>query len=208
MEFSDFAKAVKDFRTFRGKTVYEVAKASGVSHTYISQIENGKRVPSLKVLFPLVRFLGAENDKGYLGKMENIEYNESGLLDIYAECKDVEAKNIHEKYLEYITEDIRKELSILHDPEMIDNNQIKINKNDNRITSIEKPYYDLKWLLNQSENYIFYGREYDIRGLKKESEIITSTDIYSILTEEDLATISDLIEAYISNKYPKINEGD
>lgn len=205
MEYPIFANKVRVFREFREKTVYEVADAANVSHTYISQIENGKKLPSEKVLFPLIRFLGAKNDKGYMAKMENIEYNEASLLEAYARYKELDEDTLLHRYSQYVLDNITKDFNILTNAEVRNNNKIKISRKNDELFPLETPYYDLKWLLNQKDFYVMYGREYDIQELQKKEIDVSERSIFNVLKDEDISTIQDLIEAYLSNKYDKIH---
>ena len=73
-----------------GMTQEEVAIAVGVSPSYISQIEGGKRIPSLEVMLELSqtletgvsRLLGFEEVPGGVGIPREIENNEMLLQEI------------------------------------------------------------------------------------------------------------------------------
>lgn len=210
MEFPNFAIHLKNLRAFRAKTVYEVAEAVGVSHTYISQMENGKKLPSFKVLYPLVSYLGSRNDKGYINKVENLEYDGTKLLEEYANYKNMSSKAVINRYMEYVTEKLSEEVhDLFKTADSRKENKVTINRISKEITAINKPYYDLKWLLKQDEFFVFYGHEYDLQNVFEQKGSVSKNDVYNVLPDEDIKMISDLIEAYLSNKYKKVkNIGD
>lgn len=55
-----FGKNVKACREFLGMTIDELSKRSGLTQAAISQIENGKRIPSLPSALKLSKGLGAK----------------------------------------------------------------------------------------------------------------------------------------------------
>lgn len=51
MDPKEFGSYIKKIRTEKGLSITEMAKNAGISHPYLSQIENGKKgMPSVKVL--------------------------------------------------------------------------------------------------------------------------------------------------------------
>jgi len=206
MEYPDFALLIKEFRSYRKKTVYEVAEFVEVSPTYISQIENGKKLPSKKVLFPLARFLGLKNDKGYWEKVYNTNYHEKKLLEVYAEYKNISFKKLYNEYSDYISSEIRKNLKEFGDIEKRRNNEFSVNKKNGNVELLKKPYFDLEWLLTQDQYHVFYGREYNIQNLNKDKISISEFSLYNILNDIDIKIIKGLIDAYISNKYLELTE--
>ena len=206
MEYPDFALLIKKYRSFRKKTVYEVAEFVEVSPTYISQIENGKKLPSKKVLFPLVRFLGLKNDKGYWEKVVNDEFSGTNLLEVYAKYKNISVSDLYHEYSDYVSSEIRKNLNELGDMEKRKNNEVSVNKKNGDIEPIKKPYFDLEWLLTQDQYHVFYGRRYNIQNLNKDKISISEFSLYNILNDIDIKIIKGLIDAYISNKYLELTE--
>lgn len=207
MKFPKFAEHLKELRLFRKKTVYEVAEASSVSPTYISQMENGQKLPSQKILFSLARYLGSKNDKGFMEKVEKDYYDGLNLIKIYAEYKGLQYNKVWSSYFEYVSEELKKETNFLFDSiELKKENKLKINKNTEEITALDTPFLDLEWLLHQKDFYVFYGHDYDTREVQKKKETIETNDFYNTLAEEDIKMISALIKTYISNKYEKVKK--
>lgn len=54
---------LKDLRKAKGKTVRELAKEIEISWTHYSDIENGRKNPSLKLAVKMSRYLGFGVDK-------------------------------------------------------------------------------------------------------------------------------------------------
>jgi transcriptional regulator with XRE-family HTH domain len=54
---TDFAKRLKELRAKRGLTQAQLAKLSGVSHSYLSRIEIGMHQPTLEVIEKLAAAL-------------------------------------------------------------------------------------------------------------------------------------------------------
>ncbi|WP_078382035.1 helix-turn-helix domain-containing protein [Sutcliffiella halmapala] len=76
---SDFGKFIKQLRKDRGLSLKEVAKKGGLSHPYISQIENGKRsTPKPEIINKLsigldVDYMQLLETAGYLPKIKKAE---------------------------------------------------------------------------------------------------------------------------------------
>ncbi|WP_181884622.1 helix-turn-helix domain-containing protein [Neobacillus piezotolerans] len=75
MDINDFGSYIKKLRKDKGLTLAKLAELSGVSHPYISQIENGKlkSFPSSEVLIKLAKHLGVHYallllEAGYIAK--------------------------------------------------------------------------------------------------------------------------------------------
>lgn len=62
---------LRELRKITGKSIFKVGRAIGVSGSYISQIENGKRPASDGVLIALAELYGVDKNEvfGYYGKM-------------------------------------------------------------------------------------------------------------------------------------------
>jgi transcriptional regulator with XRE-family HTH domain len=56
----EVSKRIKQFRTDKRLTVQELADRSGVSKGLVSQVENGRSIPSLPVLFSMIQSLELE----------------------------------------------------------------------------------------------------------------------------------------------------
>ncbi|MGD6879271.1 helix-turn-helix domain-containing protein [Bacillus infantis] len=86
-----FGEYIKEKRLKAGLTISELAKGSGVSQPYISQLERGRRgkgKPSPEILKKLEDSLGVDYNElmeraGYLSK-EDVEFRQSRLDDPYS----------------------------------------------------------------------------------------------------------------------------
>lgn len=220
MEYPELGELLKDFRYRRGKTIYEVAEYVGVSHTYISQIENGRKLPSKKVFFPLAYFLVQKNTTNHNLNPKDKKTSEFNLDLAYAEYQNVEMLLINysdyqkinklkleEEYFQYVTDKLIKNYK--ESQEILDAsraNRVLINKNTGSTDVVEEPYLDLEWLLTQKEYSVFYGRDYDtLEDAEISKHPATDHNFSSILKNEDLKIIHSIIDAYISSKYNKIN---
>lgn len=219
------AKLLKDYRGIKKKTIYDVAEFVGVSHTYISQIENGKKLPSKNIFFLLTFYLSDFNEISYseqnlkqtlkriddeLGEQEakslKDEYDRvDKLLKLYSHYRNLDKIKLEEEYFLYVGKMIAEELK--ESNELLTariHNKILLNRNTGSSEIIKEPFLDLKWLLNQKEFYVFYGNEFDTQKLSEKYDD-ADTLYYNILNDDDLNIINSIIEAYISNKYKKIN---
>lgn len=73
-EYEKYVKAgvrLRELRKTTGQSIFAVGRAIGVSGSYISQIENGKRPASDSVLVALAELYGVNKDElfGYYGRM-------------------------------------------------------------------------------------------------------------------------------------------
>jgi len=196
MTYSNFGELIKEQRKIKEGTIYDVGKLAGVSNTYISQIENGKKLPSKKVLFLIVHFLGI-----HTGVDNNFQ---DEALKIYSEYKRINFDELKEEFDTYITDYIHQFMQPLNDlSNDISNNRIQAEKGTLEVERIDKPYFDLNWLLTQKDYEVLYHRDYDIQNTnrrRKDMDIMEKL-LYNRLSDVDIKTIRELIEAYISNKY-------
>ena len=73
-EYEKYVKAsarLRELRKTTGQSIFAVGRAIGVSGSYISQIENGKRPASDSVLVALAELYGVDKNElfGYYGRM-------------------------------------------------------------------------------------------------------------------------------------------
>ncbi len=57
-----FGKRLREHRKKHKKTVLLLAKACGISHSYVTHIENGKRLPGKKVIPKIATVLNIKTD--------------------------------------------------------------------------------------------------------------------------------------------------
>lgn len=197
MSYSKFGEMIKKQRNLKDATIYDVGKLADVTNTYISQIENGKKLPSKKVIFLIAHFLGIHSG-------ENNNFREE-IIREYAKLKDIDETELMNEFQTYIKDYLDEKMKPMKKmAEDWDNNRIQAKKNTLETQRIEKPYFDLKWLLNQKEYEVLYGREYDIQGTQWVGKDIMDKMLFNRLNDEDIKIIREMIEAYISNRYKKI----
>jgi transcriptional regulator with XRE-family HTH domain len=191
-----FGELVKEQRLKTDATTYDLGDTVGVSNTYISQIETGKKIPSKKVLFKLIYWLDPRNE---------YEFPER-ILKIYCDLKSLPYEETLESFYAF-KEDFLKDVfrNMDEKAESYTNNKIAVSKKDMTVETIEKPYFDLKWLLEQEDFEVLYGREYDIqKTMAGNYENLLDKVLYNRLNKEDVKLIREIIETIISNKYHKL----
>lgn len=89
-------------------------------------------------------------------------------------------------------------------------NKIKLVKGTTKKEVIEKPYFDLNWLLTQNEYEVFFDRSFLLDNNFLNKKHFTEKDMYyyNVLNDNDLKTIKDLIVVFLLNKYNYIKNKD
>ena len=196
---------LKSLRIDLKATIYEIAEMINVSNTYISQIENDKKIPSNIVFFRyLYRFkIHFNRDTNF----KDISDNHIGkrLLILYANKK---KKSVEKLFLQYLSFSKSAHLNDLKTYNKTSSNNIALHKWSHDKTEIERPYFDLEWLITQKDFEVFYGQKYDIQNSVNEKNKGKELRFYNRLNDEDLKIIHGMIEAYISNRYNKFKRGD
>ncbi|WP_418129166.1 helix-turn-helix transcriptional regulator [Staphylococcus sp. HKU1] len=178
----EFAKIIKETRLSGGVTLDDLAKFVGVSDVYISRIENAKRFPSKKVLFPLLLFIEYEE---YTGDLVN------KLLTLFSTIKDINHQDLENEYQQYRNDFKQNQIDLSN---KIKNHQLEVSIDKfNKVTSktIDKPYYDLSWLLTQEEYVLFF------------SDIETNNNEYfkHSLTDKDKQMIYNVVKNVLKRVY-------
>lgn len=179
-------------------TLNELENVIGVTASYLSQVENGNKLPSEKVLFSIAYYLDIRPVKN--------NYQEK-LITEYANIKGLNEKELWNDFRKFKASLIRDvEYSLNNSIDTVNKNKFKLKKGTLKAEPIEEPYFDLKWLLTQKEYEVFYGRDYNINPGDKS---ILDKLFFQRLRDEDIKIIHGIIEAYISNRYEKRKkEGD
>lgn len=186
---------MKKQRKLRDVTLSDLERAVEVTASYLSQVENGNKLPSKEVLFKIAHWLGVHSGNNF----------EEELIYVYAEYKNIDNNELMEEFQTFIKDYLDEKMKPMK--KMADdwgNNKIQVTKNTLDAKRIDKPYFDLKWLLTQKEYEVFYGREYDIQGTQWVGKDIMDKMLFNRLNDEDIKIIREMIEAYISNRYKKI----
>lgn len=180
----EFANIIKEIRSKYEFTLQEFGKILGVSDVYVSRIEKGQRFPSKKVLFVILFFLDGFKD------YETIDT----LLSLFIKIKGLDSKKITEEYQSFLK---KSKKGLMNHIDRHYNNEVELPANSNiNITSsklLDKPYYDIGWLLSQKEYRIFF------KGIETNND-----DFYkNILTEEDKKMLYSIINTILLRIYNK-----
>lgn len=114
---------------------------------YVSKLENGKRFLSKNILFWYVLFMDQSE------MHDDIEQ----LLTIFSENKKISYEQLRTEYDEFVIKFQEKQKKAF---KYNSKKEIKLTMNEfnqYQIEEIDEPYFDLKWLLNQSEYKLFYS---------------------------------------------------
>ncbi len=212
-----FGEIVKEERNRHGLSVRELSELSGVSTAYISKIENNKRAyPSKETIFNISfgfdEFL-IENYDFILYDDITIDFYSYKLFLDFLKAKDSnflesDISKLTNEYLSHYIKrfgnSVKKNNEITQE---IFNNEIELEKGNSEGKVIDKPNYDLEWLLSQKQFEVFYGRSFLTKPEILNNQKLTPKLMYyyNSLDESDLITIKKLIEAYLESKYEKIN---
>lgn len=132
---------------------------------YVSKLENGKRFLSKNILFWYVLFMDQSE------MHDDIEQ----LLTIFSENKKISYEQLRTEYDEFVIkfqEKQKKHSSIIQKKEI----KLTMNEfNQYQIEEIDEPYFDLKWLLNQSEYKLFYS-DIDNKNSFGFNEVLSESD--------------------------------
>ena len=171
----DFSNILKKFRKEEDLTLDTLSKYLGVSDVYVSKLENGKRFPSKNILFWYVLFMDQSQMHDDIEK----------LLTIFSENKKISYEQFREKQKKHSSKIQRKEIKLT----MNEFNQYQIEE-------IDEPYFDLKWLLNQSEYKLFYS------GIDNKN----SLGFNEVLSESDKKMLSEIVNSVIQRIYNDENQ--
>lgn len=197
MKYPKISKLLKVQRELRDATLYDLEKTVGVTASYLSQVENGNKLPSKKVLFLIAHFLDIHSEAD-----NNFKEN---LITVYAEYKNLDKKELMQEFEKFIEDYLKEKFEPLNKRvEAVVSRKLAVKKGTLEVELLDKPYFDLEWLLKQRDYEVFYGSRYNIQGTKENNKDVMNLISYSRLNEEDLNIIHDLIEAYISNRYGKV----
>lgn len=113
MDLVQFGEYIRSLRKKRGLTITKLAELSGVSHPYLSQIENGKKknFPSSDVLIKLAGPLGVDHTDlmekaGYLLREEVNKDFRTQLSTMLEETLAV--TTINNQFLDFLSDDINR----------------------------------------------------------------------------------------------------
>ncbi|MBU7228985.1 helix-turn-helix domain-containing protein [Staphylococcus pseudintermedius] len=213
-----FGEILKKEREEFGLSVKKLSELSSVSTTYISKLENQKRnFPRIETIYNLLFGFKSCIEESFrnekLVEIGNPDYLRDLLkMFILAEDSNIKDRNIDliYKYFESFYEEKLK--TILSNNSKIKDkifeNKIEQIKGTNEKVEINKPFYDLNWLLSQNEYDVFFGREFILDNNLLKKKILNEREMYfyNVLNDEDLHTIKNLILTFLENKYYKVKK--
>lgn len=192
----------KELRSELDLTLEELSNMIGLSKSYINQIEKNERTPSKKKLFEILF---------YFNEYQELEppLPVDEIFTLFANQKKLDYDLLAEEYRGYVN-DFKSEIEKKNEKfnariENIVSNRIEYpTDHDKKLRELDKPYYDLEWLLSQKDFHLFYGRDFHTDNKQIHTDSLDAFT-YSKLSEEDKKMIKSIIEAIFSNKYKKYN---
>jgi len=192
----------KELRSDLDLTLEELSNMIGLSKSYINQIEKNERTPSKKKLIEILF---------YFNEYQELEppLPVDEIFTLFANQKKLDYDLLVEEYRGYVN-DFKSEIEKKNEKfnariENIVSNRIEYpTDHDKKLRELDKPYYDLEWLLSQKDFHLFYGRDFHTDNKQIHTDSLDAFT-YSKLSEEDKKMIKSIIEAIFSNKYKKYN---
>ena len=176
---------VKLYKKFYKLTTQELADKLNKSRSYISLVENNKEKPSKALINDIAEVFSNlykhdENHNAQYKEHFNLSNDENVQEHLYRKIRDeLYIASGFEIPIDENNEDIYKESGRLEE-----------NNGENKV--LPKPYYDLTWLLEQTENNVYF-RFLD----HKDSLHIVN------ITDDDKLHIKSVIEHIFKMKYEK-----
>lgn len=175
---------LKELRESRGLNKQELANKIDISRSYISTIESGKvEKPTKKTLIKIAYAFDPEGEENiYMQLLESSGYDEKN------------AKDEFKKYIAELNQSFKENNKF--DASVISEMRYRVNKKDNSVVFLDKPYMNLMWLLEQEDFNIYLGYE--------EDEVLIDNDGNTYnkplqLDEEDKRSLMSLVSNFQSN---------
>lgn len=175
---------LKELRESRGLNKQELANKIDISRSYISTIESGKvEKPTKKTLIKIAYAFDPEGEENiYMQLLESSGYDEKN------------AKDEFKKYIAELNQSFKENNKF--DASVISEMRYRVNKKDNSVVFLDKPYMNLMWLLEQEDFDIYLGYE--------EDEVLIDNDGNTYnkplqLDEEDKRSLMSLVSNFQSN---------
>jgi len=127
----------------------------------------------------------------YIGTILFITLAVALVSDVFSENKKISYEQLRTEYDEFVKkfqEEQKKHSSKIQKKEI----KLTMNEfNQYQIEEIDEPYFDLKWLLNQSEYKLFYS------GIDNKN----SFGFNEVLSESDKKMLSEIVNSVIQRIY-------
>jgi len=140
---------LKELRESRGLNKQELANKVDISRSYISTIESGKvEKPTKKTLMKIAYVFDPDDEQSIY----------SALL----EASGYDTESSKEEYRDYINEmSTNFQETKKFNGEVISGMKYRVNKHDNSVVFLDKPYMNVLWLLEQEDFKVYLGYEDD-----------------------------------------------
>lgn len=175
---------LKELRESRGLNKQELANKVDISRSYISTIESGKvEKPTKKTLIKIAYAFDPEGEENiYTQLLESAGYDNN------------EGKEEFKKYITELNRSFKE--SNKFDASVISEMRYRVNKKDNSVVFLDKPYMNLMWLVEQEDFNIYLGYE--------EDEVLIDDDGNTYgkplkLDEEDQRSLMSLVANFQSS---------
>ncbi|MGW5358249.1 helix-turn-helix domain-containing protein [Staphylococcus xylosus] len=140
---------LKKLRESRGLNKQELANKVDISRSYISTIESGKvEKPTKKTLMKIAYVFDPDDEQSIY----------SALL----EASGYDTESSKEEYRDYINEmSANFQETNKFNAEVVSGMKYRVNKHDNSVVFLDKPYMNVLWLLEQEDFKVYLGYEDD-----------------------------------------------
>ncbi|MSU30046.1 helix-turn-helix transcriptional regulator [Staphylococcus sp. McC-251-APC-3A2] len=140
---------LKELRESRGLNKQELANKVNISRSYISTIESGKvEKPTKKTLMKIAYVFDPDD--------------EQSIYSTLLEASGYDTESSKEEYRDYINEmSTNFQETNKFNGEVISGMKYRVNKHDNSVVFLDKPYMNVVWLLEQEDFKVYLGYEDD-----------------------------------------------
>ena len=136
---------LKELRESRGLNKQELANKVDISRSYISTIESGKvEKPTKKTLMKIAYVFDPDG--------------EQNIYSVLLEASGYDTKNSKEEYRNYLNEmNANFQEKNKFNGEILSGMKYRVNKHDNSVVFLDKPYMNILWLLEQEDFKVYLG---------------------------------------------------
>src|SRR5699024_3520692 len=193
---------IKQLRKDLDMTLEEFSEILGLSKSYINQIEKNERTPAKQKIFEILF---------YFNEYQEIDppLPAKEILEIFSSYKRLDKDILNKEYEDYVKEFYerlnKKAEKYNARLDYIECNKIQYPTNHERdLIELDKPYFDLEWLLTQDEFHVFYGKKYHTDTKQVHTDSLDKLS-YNKISEDDKKMLKKVIDSIFENKYKKYN---
>lgn len=187
MDLVQFGEYLRSLRQEKGLTLTKLAEESGVSHPYLSQIENGKKnnYPSSEVLIKLAGPLGVDYEElmekaGHLPS-DSFRSNLTAMLE-----KALSVTTINNQFFDFLMDDVkqveRKYEDCLEEGERITPEWLR--------SLVSKADWKQEWIFDLVKEFVIIAKKHDLDfeeiARKRQKEEQTAKELTSILQQSNI----------------------